>query len=640
MKTWTLCSVSMVGLALTLSGCAADTGEDSGTSDDELVLDNGAGAGPELFGEDPCENPAAFAKSHGYHFIQAKPGVTTNGSDGKDLIVGTGGDDLIHAGGGDDIVCAGYGEDRVYGGDGNDYLDGGGDNDHILGEAGNDLIHGRGGSDYIYGGAGDDLLFGDILDDHMWGDAGDDLLIGGHGTDVMFGGDGNDFLRGDTGNDAFIGGAGKDVASFSTAMPPGQADLVGQAKAPPSGVKIDFKNKCAAAGDVGNGSVAHDGCANGDGGNEPLDGIEVVIGSPYDDVFVSDAQKVTYIPGFGNDTCDGAACGSGNPAGDDKVLVALDDTARDTGLLVRGSVDADNLEIIRDKSGFRVQSPNGTPLVAGPNCHADGGAVVCGTKHVLRWIAAYMNDGNDVLKLAEAAGKTKAFPNDMTAHASGGDGDDFLHGGDEQDVLFTGPTGKDHLFGNKGGDALLSESRKWAKKQCTAAEAKTDPRCDEDKPDGAHYTDGADELSAGPGDDQLVADYPCGGHHYSGGGGEDIAGFARSGRFNLRAQLAGTSSKPQPFQAHAYNPQLCELTHATVMEDDLEILEASDGNDELWGNDKPNTIWGREGDDHIHGLGGDDTLEGLVGDDWLYGGAGNDKLIGAAGNNLLFQDAD
>jgi Ca2+-binding RTX toxin-like protein len=287
-----------------------------------------------------------------------------------------------------------------------------------------------------------------------------------------------------------------------------------------------------------------------------------------------------------------------------------------------------------------VSSSAGTPIFAGPGCRADGAAVNCDPNHVLRYIASWAGDGDDVVKLGKAAGAKDRFPLDFTAHVNGGNGDDFLHGGDEQDVFFTGPTGQDHLHGNDGDDALLSESRKWAKKSCTPAERKDDPRCDEDKPKAGQYTDGRDELIGGAVDDQLVTDYPCGNHLNSGGGGKDIAGFARSGRFDLHAQLAGAASKVTDFHGRAFNPQLCGKDEGTHFEDDLEILEAADGNDELWGNNKDNIIWGREGDDRIHGLDGDDTLDGLIGDDWLYGGAGKDSLHGASGSNHMFEDAE
>lgn len=643
MKSAQWIAVLLVAVA---PGCLSESDEDVGTTAEALsAVDNGAGAGPARFTTDPCENPRAFAKAHGYHLIEAAPGDhSIVGTEGRDLIVGTGGDDEIWGKGGSDIICAGYGEDTVHGGEGDDYIDGGGDNDKLFGDAGDDLIHGRGGSDVIHGGAGDDQLFGDILDDDLYGDEGNDLLVGGHGTDILMGGPGNDYLRGDTGNDAFIGGDGTDVASFITAMPPAQPDVVGKPANAVTGVRVDFTNDCVEAGDVG-GKKRHDGCANGDGGNEPLDGIEVVIGSPYDDAFVTGGKKVKLIGGLGDDRCDGAACGAALPAGAaNAVFVMLEaGSARDTGLVVRGTKGSDNIEIVQQGDAFRVRSKAGTAVFAGPGCRADAGDAVCDPKHVLRWIAAWMNDGNDVVKLGEAAPGSRRFPNDMTAHVNGGDGNDFLHGGDEEDVLFSGPTGEDHLFGNRGDDALLSESRKWPKKDCSALTAKQqadDARCTEDKPDAAHYTDGADELFGGPGDDQLVTDYPCGGHHYSGGTGKDIAGFARSGRFALHAQLAGRATVVKDFHARAFNPQLCAVAKGTRFEDDLEILEAADGNDDLWGNDDANIIWGREGDDRIHGLGGNDTLEGLIGDDWLYGGAGNDVLLGARGNNHLFQDAD
>ncbi len=650
MKTlhWRAALGLMMGVTLTviLPGCESPSEEDVGTSADALgAADRGAGAGPARFTVNPCDEPRAFAKAHGYNLIEARAGDhSIVGTERRDLIVGTGGDDEIWGRGGDDIICAGYGEDTVHGGEGDDYIDGGGDNDKLFGDSGDDIIHGRGGGDMIYGGPGDDMLFGDILDDHLYGEEGNDLLVGGHGTDVLMGGPGNDYLRGDTGNDFFIGGDGNDVASFATAMPPGQPEIVGRPANPVTGVKVDFTDDCAEAGDVG-GRKKHDGCANGDGGNEPLDGIELVVGSPYDDVFVGGGSNVKFAGGYGDDRCNGAACGTPLPAGAaGKVFVSLAiESARDNGLVVRGTKGGDTIDIVQQGGDFRVRGKAGTPIFAGPGCRAEGGDAVCNPKHVLRWIAAWMDDGNDVVKLAEAAGGSHRFPIDMTAHVNGGDGDDFLHGGDEEDVLFSGPTGADHLHGNAGDDALLSESRKWPKKDCSAKTAKErddDPRCTEDKPDAAHYTDGADELFGGPGDDQLVTDYPCGNHLYSGGGGKDVAGFARSGRFPLHAQLAGRASKPQPFHGRAFNPALCGFAKGTRLENDLEILEAADGNDELWGNDDANIIWGREGDDRIHGLGGNDTLDGLVGDDYIFGGAGDDKLSGAGGQNHIFQDAD
>lgn len=635
--------IAVLGLLAVAACSSGNASEDNGATDASEVnspkqnaADNGAGAADAPYATDPCANPAAFAKANNLNLIVMQSGVhTATGTDGNDMIIGTPGDDTIDGGKGDDVICAGAGEDTVHGSEGNDYIDGGSDIDTIFGDEGNDLIHGRGGSDTIHGGDGDDEVFGDILDDKLFGDGGDDLIIGGHGTDTMSGGAGNDFLRGDTGNDTFDGGDGDDVASFATAMPPGQPDIVGKPAAF-DGMSIDFSSTCPGAPD----GLVHDGCANGDGGNEPFDSIETVIGSPYADKFTSGGKAVQFLGGYGADKCDGADCGKAIPT--NQVFVTLDiSNARDVGLVVVGTPAADDLEIVMQGNDFVVSSPSGAPVFAGPNCTAGKGGAVCTPAHVLRYIAAYGGDGNDHFRLAQAAVKgSREFPLDMTAHVSGGNDDDILEGGDEQDVLFTGPTGKDHLFGNDGDDALLSESRKWpAKAGCAAGDP--DPACSENKPMGAAYTDGADELSGGDGDDQLVADYPCGGHLYSGGTGKDIAGFARSGMFDIKMQFTGVATVKTAFYGKSYNPQLCDVTMGTTfVADDMEIMEASDGNDELWGNDAPQTVWGRDGNDIIHGLGGNDLLMGLLGDDTLYGGAGVNDLEGGAGKNTIFQQAN
>ena len=159
------------------------------------------------------------------------------------------------------------------------------------------------------------------------------------------------------------------------------------------------------------------------------------------------------------------------------------------------------------------------------------------------------------------------------------------------------------MYGNKGDDALLSESRKWPNDQ---------------KPHADKYDDGKDEMWGGEGDDQFVVDYPCGKHEMHGGGGRDIAGFARSGRFDIKAQLGGKASHVTPFHGRSYNPDLCGKDDGTTIDDDIEILEASDGNDELWGNDAENWIWGREGNDEIHGLGGNDHIKPGSGNNQVF----------------------
>ena len=124
------------------------------------------------------------------------------------------------------------------------------------------------------------------------------------------------------------------------------------------------------------------------------------------------------------------------------------------------------------------------------------------------------------------------FPREFEAHASGGDGNDHLIGGDEQDVFFTGADGED------GSRATTATTR-------CSARATTRRRVGRRQaPRGRRqYHDGADILDGGAGNDQLVADYVCGGHRYIGGPGHDIAGFARSGKHAIYAQLGGPSKR-------------------------------------------------------------------------------------------------
>ena len=107
---------------------------------------------------------------------------------------------------------------------------------------------------------------------------------------------------------------------------------------------------------------------------------------------------------------------------------------------------------------------------------------------------------------------------------------------------------------------------------------------------------------AGGGDDQLVTDYPCGGHIFDGGADFDIAGFAlaRYERVRLVASLGGTAVDPR-----------IPGCKPTVIDVPTRSSRGPRGSDVLYGNDADNPlILGRGGDDTIYGLGGDDLISG------------------------------
>ena len=221
----------------------------------------------------------------------------------------------------------------------------------------------------------------------------------------------------------------------------------------------------------------------------------------------------------------------------------------DIGIVILGSAVPDDFEIVG--SGEVVDITNhAQPIKAGPGCvnvgaqdvKCDVTKVIAGSKHgeaPFHFLVGWGDDGDDDFVLKGF------FPHDFEAHVNGGEGNDHLVGGAENDVLFTGVSGTDHLEGNAGDDALLSESHH------------DDSWDSGDRPKVADYHDGSDTLDGGDGNDQLVSDYVCGGHKYIGGDGDDIAGFARSGYHPIHAQLAGPSTLKTDYWGYAANMDLC-----------------------------------------------------------------------------------
>ena len=568
--------VWLLPLGLGCAGADPDEGALEATSVHENALDDGG------LGDDPglCDRltakRAALGKAtkifgHQYNVIQGTDkDDELIGTSGPDVIFGGKGADKIHGRGGTDIICAGAGPD---------FVDGGLGQDRIYGEDGNDILHGGNAGDWIHGGPDEDYVYGDLLDDKLFGDEGSDVLIGSHGVDYMDGGAGDDWLRGDTNGDELIGGPGDDVASFMTARPTGRSG-----KNATTVMDIDMKNQRA----------------DGDGAAEPLKSIEKVIGSPFADSFSGDPDK--FAAGVGADTCNGTPCGNAPPA---LPFVFVDARPRDTGVVVLGSKDNDRMIFSRENGNVVVTEISGGTLHPGAHCTAISvSAVKCTPPAPLRYLMAYGDDGDDELTIQ------KGFPRDFNAHIDGGPGDDDLFGADGDDVLFTGRSGVDRLDGGPGDDALISESYG-----------------DDRQTTGQNYPGGADVLLGRSGNDQLVTDYPCGRHYYSGGPGIDIAGFARVGSRKIHAQLRGkiTLEHKSKFFGKAFLPGFCDVEHyGTDLEEDLEILEGSKGADTLLGNEEDNIIWGRQGNDTLAGFGGVDVLLGHEGKDSVAGGTGED----------------
>jgi Ca2+-binding RTX toxin-like protein len=285
---------------------------------------------------------------------------------------------VFGAGGNDTINLSGASNDIVEGGKGNDNLSLGSGNDVGHGGAGNDSLGGLGGNDVVYGGAGNDSVQGGTEDDQVFGGTGNDTLVGDTGDDILLGGNGDDILIPGLGDDIVDGGRGKDTLSFIFS---------------PNGVTVDMRSGTVTAGPGS--SVG--GTVTGEG-MDTFTGVEVINGSPNDDVLIGTAGKNEINGQNGNDTISGLG-------GDDKL---------------HGDGDNDI-----------VSGNNGDDLAFGD----DGDDQVNG------------NDGNDAL--GGDAGDDVIKGGDGADNLSGGDGDDSLDGGTGPDVL-TGGAGADKFVFHAG----------------------------------------------------------------------------------------------------------------------------------------------------------------------------------------------
>ena len=128
-------------------------------------------------------------------------------------------------------------------------------------------------------------LNGESGNDWLLGESDDDWLLGGSGNDSLNGESGNDWLRGESGYDSLNGGDGIDTVSYSDAT---------------TGIYLQL-------GDIPRWygyELAR--TTDGLGGVDSLSGIEVVIGSNFNDTLVGKRSiNETLLGGRGNDSLSG-----------------------------------------------------------------------------------------------------------------------------------------------------------------------------------------------------------------------------------------------------------------------------------------------------------------------------------------------
>jgi Ca2+-binding RTX toxin-like protein len=471
-----------------------------------------------------------------------------------------------------------------------------------FGEGGNDVIYGQRGNDSLFGGEGDDRLYGGVGDDRLRGGPGDDRLSGGFGADSLDGEGGDDFDRGDATIDS-IGdsGGGTDTISFATGVTPGfpnAGSFFTDAGFPPGaegrGVYID----------LGEG-FANDGSAPSGGGFDvPLEpatdfsDFETVIGSPFPDYIVGTSGAETFYGGGGADLIDGGGGGDVAHGGADEdgcVNVATDDCElsgeeiqlRDpssiaVGVMSAGGPGGPAVYLTGSNRNDRVTASyapgalsftllagseaqfDSAEAVAGGCSAPSGGSVSCPVPEIPDSILLSGLAGNDVLS-------APGLPEAVSVVVLGNEGDDSLSGGETEDALVDG-AGDDTVNGAGRDDALPNNG-------------------------------GADQLHAGGGEDLFISNAVCDGDLLDGGEDRDNANWANfdSGvTIDMAQHIAGLVG-PQG-EAHCDNAD--ELTRLQAIED----IEATNGADNLIGDEGPNQLLGREGPDNFFAGGGEDLL--------------------------------
>lgn len=185
----------------------------------------------------------------------------------------------------------------------------------------------------------------------------------------------------------------------------------------------------------------------------------------------------------------------------------------------------------------------------------------------------------------------------------GGYGVDYLYGGDHNDTLFGG-AGNDWLLGQNHDDTLYGGAGV----------------------DNLYGGDQNDTLRGDAGDDWLFGQNHndtfiggTGADYLFGGSGVDTVDYSTQWEVSSGVTVNlvnGTSSEGD----HLYS---------------IENVKATNGADEIIGNNYANTIYGQGGADEITDNGGNDYIYAGSGDDILHTGAGSDVYYGGSGTDTL-----
>ena len=488
-------------------------------------------------------------------------------------MLGGTGDDELEGDAGNDNLAGEEGADRIVGNDGDDFLFG--DSEATAqANAGNDYLDGGSGNDYLRGYAGDDELHGGSGDDQLTGESGDDSLHGDAGNDSLDGGDGNDSLDGGSANDTINGQAGDDRIDGGL------------------GVNALF------GGDGNDTFLVNDIAVNWVNDLAGIDRLEINTVQSIDEIV---ARR--------------------NGSTDDLVLEAAGGQT-----IIVGGMHGAGPQTIAAADGSTTSLAN---LVAAADADT-------GTTNV----PIVGSSGNDYLYGTPSADVLLAYEGDDQAiglegddKIDGGPGNDWLIAGAGNDEIIGGP-GDDDIVGNTGDDSLIGGLGNDSLEGGAGADRYFFSR------GGGQDAIVDDGGSAPPGEiNQLIFDADI--------RPEDVA-LRTDGQDNLFLSILGTSDVVSWQDAFNFNPPLSyanafgeiHFADGTVWSlDDLvfDLMQGTDGNDEIIGTTRNDVINAGDGDDHVSGAGGIDIAHGGDGDDWIAA-PDYSTIYGDEGDDWMFTD--
>ncbi|WP_422466858.1 calcium-binding protein [Endozoicomonas sp. ALC013] len=486
-----------------------------------------------------------------------------------------------------------------------------------------------------------DMLWGYASDDHLNGLKGNDVIYAGAGSDTIVAGEDDDTIHGGSGNDTYVIAKGDGHDTIIESSSGGDTDRI------QLGEGITSENVVARRQDadllllIGDDqSVRVRNYFNSDGstnyavdtvvfsdvtqwdvetvkakvllatdGNDTLWGYasdDHLNGLKGNDVIYAEAGSDTIVAGEDDDTIHG---GSGNDTyviakGDGHDTIIESSSGSDTDRIQLGEgitsesvvarrQDADLLLLIGDDQSVRVRSYFNSD--GSTNYAVDTIEFVDGTQWDVETVKA------KVLLPTDGSDKLWGYATDD--HLSGLKGNDVIYAGAGSDTIVAGE-GDDTIDGGSGNDTYV--------------------------------------IARGDGHD-TITEYWRGSDTDRIQLGEEISPenvVARRLDADLLLYIGGDQSVRvrNYFNSDAAtNYAVDTIDFADGTQWDIEtvkakVMQATDGNDKLWGYASDDHISGLKGDDVIYGGAGSDTIVAGEGDDTINGGSGNDTYVIAKGD--------